>query len=432
MGSRLPRSWEVPPSAARLTASLRDIGYDFPTAVADLVDNSIAAGATRVDIDIVFDGGNSYVLIADDGSGMTEMQLNEALRYGTRRDYEASDLGRYGLGLKTAPLSQCRSVTVATRHSTVNRRITTRTLDLDFVQEQDAWLILEARATEAVEHALDRLKDSPGTVIIWEKLDRLLPDEKPDGGWARRRMLNYASRVSDHLGMVFHRFIEGSVQGRSRLVISVNGAKVKPWNPFAPKEPYSREMPVQTFELQVGDSTGEVRLRSFVLPARDKFSSTAEFERLSGPLKWNRQQGIYAYRADRLVQWGGWNGLRGIDEHTKLARAALEFDTDLDEAFRINVAKMRVSIPTELRQMLERPIHELCVAADTAYRKTSKRDPKGREGGEPSPRPPSNASSYGLAISTAAMELGHSGELREIIALLKQRDPDIVTALGLD
>ncbi len=97
-----------------------------------------------------------------------------------------------------------------------------------------------------------------------------------------------------------------------------------------------------------------------------------EFERYSGPLNWNRQQGIYIYRADRLVQWGGWNGIRGIDEHTKLARASLEFDTDLDSVFNINVAKMRVTLPPQIRQMLERPINELCAYADDRYRKASR------------------------------------------------------------
>ena len=100
-------------------------------------------------------------------------------------------------------------------------------------------------------------------------------------------------------------------------------------------------------------SLGRVTLRRFVLPARDEFSSLEEFERYSGPLNWNRQQGIYIYRADRLVQWGGWNGIRGIDEHTKLARASLEFDTDLDSVFNINVAKMRVTLPPQIRQMLD-------------------------------------------------------------------------------
>ena len=125
----------------------------------------------------------------------------------------------------------------------------------------------------------------------------------------------------------------------------------------------------------MGDVAGTVTLQRFVLPSRDQFSSPGHFERLSGPLNWNRQQGLYIYRAGRLVQWGGWNGIRGIDEHTKLARAALDFDTDLDSVFHINVAKMRVTIPPQLRQMIERPINELCSQADDAYRKTSRRAP---------------------------------------------------------
>src|SRR5262245_10575445 len=108
MRSQQRRPVDVTPSARRLTGSLRDIGYDFVAALADLVDNSVTAGATAVDIEIIFDGVDSYVLIADDGDGMTENELNEALRFGTRREYDIGDLGRYGLGLKTASISQCR------------------------------------------------------------------------------------------------------------------------------------------------------------------------------------------------------------------------------------------------------------------------------------------------------------------------------------
>jgi hypothetical protein len=148
---------------------------------------------------------------------------------------------------------------------------------------------------------------------------------------------------------------------------------VQPWNPFAPSEPTQNELSLQRFEMTVGDVSGMVTLRRFVLPARDEFSSHEQFERYSGPLNWNRQQGIYVYRADRLVQWGGWNGIRGIDEHTKLARAALDFDTDLDSVFNINVAKVRVALPPQIRHMLERPINELCAYADDRYRKASRR-----------------------------------------------------------
>src|SRR6516165_9940588 len=137
------RSAGITPSAARLTESLRDIGYDFPSAVADVVDNSVMAGASRVDILIEFDGADSWVSVADDGCGMTANGLVEALRYGTRRTYARGDLGRYGLGLKTASLSQCRSVTVVTRSSTAANRVSARMLDLDLIAEWDEWLVVE-------------------------------------------------------------------------------------------------------------------------------------------------------------------------------------------------------------------------------------------------------------------------------------------------
>ena len=153
-----------------------------------------------------------------------------------------------------------------------------------------------------------------------------------------------AVKTAEHLGIVFHRYLEGA-EGRD-LVMTVNGEKVQPWNPFAPGEPARAELALQRFEVVVGDVAGTVTLQRYILPARDQFSSAGQFERMSGPLNWNRQQGLYIYRADRLVQWGGWNGIRGIDEHTKLARAALDFDTDLDSVFNINVAKMRVTHPS--------------------------------------------------------------------------------------
>ena len=155
------------------------------------------------------------------------------------------------------------------------------------------------------------------------------------------------------------------------MSITVNGQKLLPWDPFARSEKATQELQKQLFEIEYGESVGVVTLRRFVLPGRDQFSSLSEFERLSGPLKWNRQQGLYTYRADRLIQWGGWAGIRSIDEHTKLARASVEFNTDLDAAFNINVAKMRASIPAQLRQMIERPINEMCSLADEVYRKSS-------------------------------------------------------------
>ena len=427
----------ITPSAARLTESLRDIGYDFMSAVADIVDNSIMADATRVEIVIEFDGADSWVLVADDGCGMTANGLVEALRYGTRRSYSRGDLGRYGLGLKTASLSQCRSVTVVTCSSLTTGRVSTRTLDLDLISKWDEWLVVDPGRQPLVQRARDWLSAEPGTVVIWQKLDRVLPEKRPDSGWARRRLAAMAAKTAEHLGIIFHRFLENT-EGPG-LVITVNGQKVEPWNPFASGEPVRTELSQQRFELAVDDVVGTVTLQRFVLPSRDQFSSPAEFERLSGPLNWNRQQGLYIYRAQRLVQWGGWNGIRGIDEHTKLARAALDFDTDLDSVFNINVAKMRVTIPPQLRQMIERPINELCGHADSAYRKNSRRPADGSDGTEPGRRPPWAApdptgtvrEEAGLALRAAAMQAGEYEAFQRIVGALTAQAPDVARALGL-
>ncbi|MGI5246643.1 ATP-binding protein [Dactylosporangium sp. CA-139066] len=431
------RAWyDVSPSAARLTGSLRDIGYDFTTAVADIVDNSVTAGATRVEVMIEYDGPNSRVLIADDGCGMSARSLLEALRFGTRRSYTRGELGRYGLGLKTASLSQCRVLTVVTRSSKSTVRTSARTLDLDLIEEWDQWVVTDPQpGNETVDRARRWLVEGTGTVVLWQSLDRVLSEKRPEGGWARRRLESLSKRTAEHLGIVFHRFLEGLPE-RPQLVITVNGQKVEPWDPFATDEPATVELAREAFEIETATGTGRVQLRRYVLPARDRFSSPAVFERLSGPLNWNRQQGLYVYRADRLVQWGGWSGIRGIDEHTKLARAALEFETDLDAAFQINVAKMRVALPPQVRQLLEAPVNELCILADDAYRKTS------RSVSRPLPadlrNPPEEravsqaAANAGLALRMAAMQAGHWSAWEAIEKLLREQSPDVAELLGLE
>jgi hypothetical protein len=431
------RAWyDVSPSAARLTRSLRDIGYDFPTAVADVVDNSVAAGATRVEILIEHDGPDSRVFISDDGIGMSPAALLEALRFGTRRGYSRGDLGRYGLGLKTASLSQCRLVTVVSRHSRSAVRTCARALDLDLIEEWDQWVIVDPTSADpAVTRARQWLAESTGTVVIWQLLDRVLPEKRPEGGWARRRLDTLAARTAEHLGMVFHRFIEG-VGDRPELVVTVNGQKVRPWDPFARDEAATVKLPAQRYEIESPGAVGKVTFTRFVLPARDKFSNAAEFDRMSGPLNWNRQQGLYVYRADRLVQWGGWGGIRGIDEHTKLARASVEFDTGLDSAFNINVAKMRVALPAQLRQLIEPSVNELCVLADDAYRKTSRTKssavPTNLADAAEVRAASQAANNAGLALRMTAMQLGHWDAWEQMEEALRRESPEVAALLGLE
>lgn len=427
------RSVDVTPSARRLTGSLRDIGYEFVAALADLVDNSVTAKATSVDVEIVFDGVDSYVLIADDGEGMTESGLIEALRFGTRREYEVGDLGRYGLGLKTASISQCRRVTVVTRRAPTYRRLAAKALDLDHIARTDRWEVIDPPLGSRANRALEWLEDGPGTVVLWENLDRVLPARRPEGGWARRRLEQLAERSRDYLGMVFHRFLEGEGARLTPLTITVNGEKVRPWNPFAPLEDQRQELSPQSFEVSVGGTHGRVTLRRYVLPPRSLFSSLTEFERMSGPLKWNRQQGLYIYRADRLIQHGGWCGIRAADEHTKFARGSLNFQTELDPLFQINVAKMRVLLPPEVRTLLERPVHELAHRADAVYRREVQQGDRHTTDAATGPdtvKVRADASDIGAALIAAALDAGEHEAFARVTERLRSLEPELAAALG--
>jgi hypothetical protein len=426
------RDLDVTPSARRLTTSLRDIGYGFVSAVADVVDNSISAFARRVDIELVFEGSQSYVLIADDGIGMTNAELSEALRFGTRRDYLENELGRYGLGLKTASLSQCKRLTVITRKALVRRRLNARMLDLDHIVDTDSWTLRDVPDSSIAYRALEWLESDTGTVLVWENLDRILPDN-PDSGWARRRFDNLARSLEVHLGMVFHRFIEGATVEYDRLTITVNGRKVPAWNPFAPREEFRVVLPVRQYEVWTGDRVGAITLRPAVLPARTLFSSTTEFERLSGPEKWNRQQGLYIYRGDRMVKSGGWCGIRAIDEHTKLARTALDFSPELDELFRINVAKTRVSLPAEIRALIEPQINELCHRAQEMYRRDLREGLQDREHPSASKSDGTelvSAGAIGAAFLAAALATKTVKALDAMSSHMRRISPEVVRQLG--
>jgi hypothetical protein len=422
------KTYEIQPSARRLIGSLRDIGYEFTTAVADLVDNSIAAGANHVQIDIRFNGARSCVTIADDGAGMTEAAINEALRFGSQRPYELDDLGRYGLGLKTASLSQCRRLTVVSRRSLQRNRIAVRQLDLDRIDRTDRWEVTDPERIGNIDRAAHRLSRAPGTAVIWENLDRVLGTTDPDGGWAKRRLAKLAPLLEGYLGMVFHRFLAGEVPGREALHISVNGEKVRPWDPFASGEQTQQLLPLR-LEIPTSEGNAHVHLSRFVLPPRGQFSSPEEFERLGGPLKWNRQQGIYIYRSHRLIQGGGWAGIRTIDEHLKLARACLEFPSALDKVFHVNVAKMKVSVPPEVRTMLEGPVHELCREADAVYRSDAAE--RGDDTERAKQRKGARVDGAALAIRAAATMAGMtSKQLREFESHLRQHNPDVASTLG--
>jgi anti-sigma regulatory factor (Ser/Thr protein kinase) len=361
---------EMVPSAWRLMQSLRDMGYDFVSAVADLIDNSIEAGAHQVTIDVHFEGDDSWIRVADEGRGMSLEELLEAMRYGSAGKYDEDDLGKFGLGLKTASLSQCQRLTV-TSHAKASDDIVAFCWDLDHIEKTNRWEALRLRKAEIWESTRKFLRGKSGTVVLWQRLDRILGYHHPYGASASRALNNMCRELEEHLAMVFHRFLAGDVPGKE-LKIIVNGYDVLPWDPFARSEPKTKSLDSIKFKLEHEGTFGHMVLRPYILPHHNDFSSQAAFDKASGPRKWNLQQGFYIYRANRLIQSGGWSGIRTMDEHDKLARIALEFPPALDNAFKINVAKMRVQIPAQIREKVKDEVTQIIRIADRTYRRKSK------------------------------------------------------------
>lgn len=358
------------PSARRLMHSLRDMGYDFPAAVADVVDNSIEAKATKIVIDVSFDGDESWVRIADNGVGMTPSELREAMRYGSERDYSTEDLGRFGLGMKTASMSQCQRLTVASRSSEARADIYGYIWDLEHIEKTNRWEVLPVDR-QNIPLLREKLVNGTGTVILWEKLDRILGYRQPYGEAAKKRLSQMCRDLERHLAMVFHRFLAGGYS--KKIGISINGNQVQPWDPFAKDELNTKKLEPTIIPLEYEGRNGKIVLEPFILPNQDGFTSPEAHQRASGPERWNRQQGFYIYRAGRLIQSGGWCGLRTLDEHTKLARIGLLFTPPLDEAFKINVPKMRVQLPPSIRGEIEKAISPVIKIAHSTYRKNATR-----------------------------------------------------------
>jgi hypothetical protein len=341
----------VEPRPEALIESLRAFGYTLPAAIADLIDNSITAYANNIWLNFFWNGADSYISLADDGCGMTQKQLIEAMRPGSQNPLEErdpADLGRFGLGLKTASFSQCRRVTVRSRPD--GGKQSTRSWDLDYVNQTGEWRLLKD-VDASTTSRLARFNDTPhGTIVLWEVLDRIVEDDDPDDSEAEQRFLALIDDVEIHLAIVFHRFMQGS----RPLRIYINGTDkhrlVKPWNPFL--EDHSATQQLQSERIPFQGTT--VRVLPFVLPHHDKLERHV-FDFASGPRGWNAHQGFYVYRNKRLLVAGDWLGLGyAKEEHYKLARIQVDIPNSTDGEWRIDVKKSHAYPPVAIRQDLTR------------------------------------------------------------------------------
>ena len=337
----------APPRPMAMLESLRGLGYSTAAALADIIDNSISAGAHEVGIDFKWDGEKSRVTVVDDGKGMDDAELEGAMRLGDKNpltDRDASDLGRFGMGLKTASFSQCRRLTVA---SVKDNTLCCLRWDLDELaaSPNSDWLLFEGPAP-ASKPFLNGLKGRKhGTLVLWETLDRIVT-----AGYDADNFNDLIDGVESHLAMVFHRLIQGP---HARLKLVLNGRLIAPWDPFMsghPAKPWTSPV------TQHKTGYGIVSVQCHVLPHKDKLTN-AEFEANAGPAGWTAQQGFYVYRNERLLVAGGWLGLGNSrawnrEEAHRLARIRLDIPNTADADWKIDVRKSIARPPVALRRWL--------------------------------------------------------------------------------
>ncbi|HPF39596.1 MAG TPA: ATP-binding protein [Phycisphaerae bacterium] len=350
------RTFLAAPSAAMLIESMRDIGYALETALADVIDNSITADATQIDI-YTDSGGKHRVAILDNGTGMTWEDLMVAMRPGCRNPLDersAADLGRFGLGLKTASFSQCRRLTVVTR-----RRGETHAAvwDLEFVSNKDEWLVQIPDEVTDIPW-IDQL-GSNGTLVLWEDLDRLV--EECDGVPSAEHFDGRLADALSHLELVFHRFLSGEA-GTRRVSISLNNRSLVPHDPFHSRHTATVIGPKEN--IKVGDHW--VTVQTFTLPHHRKVSAD-EWDRLAGREGYLKNQGFYVYRQKRLIIYGTWFGLARQTELTKLARVRIDMPNGLDEEWKIDVKKASAQPPFVVRERLRRIIETIGATSKRIY-----------------------------------------------------------------
>lgn len=350
------------PSPKNLIYALRDIGYSFETAVADIIDNSITAKATEINIFTHFDFGNSYIAIIDNGIGMSENLLKNAMTLGSFNPLdsrEKNDLGRFGLGLKTASFSQASKLTVA---SSRESETYARCWDLEHIIKSEKWEV------EVLNNKLNNIKEinklsNNGTIVLWEKLDKLI-----ESNTKRKAEDIFQEKIAilrDHLSLVFHRYLSGEL-GIKKIVIKLNNDTIIPFNPF---EGAGRPFPEEEFN--------NIKMQAFLLPHHDK-ATTEQYKKMAGSDGYLNSQGFYVYRNSRLLIHGTWFRLAKKTDATKLSRVKIDLPNTEDFAWSIDVKKSQATPPDNIKNELKRTIEKITSQSKRVYTrrgaKISKKD----------------------------------------------------------
>lgn len=362
------------PKPSRLIIGLRDTGYDFYTAAADIIDNSIAANAININIRIdLSPAGRKFVYFGDNGKGMDPQELVNALKYGAAPRLDRKSLGKFGLGLKTASSSVCLKFSLISRQSS-EAPLAKLGWDLEHVVGTDRWEMIRESITEDDEKLFEELCGQSGTLVIWEKCDRLLSKayEEP-GGTGEAQAVNYrVKKLGEHCALIFHKYLNPKETAFRDVNITVNGSRVDYWNPFYPEKSDQVLPPEKTkLAIQLEDGTQETAIvKAWILPHSKDMTDVEnkKYAKIS-----NRGQGFYIHREGRIIHHGGYLGLwRSDDPHWSLLRIEFDFGAELDSAFSVDVKKSRILLDPGLEDGLIKLLSGAYREADLRYRRKQK------------------------------------------------------------
>ena len=356
---------ECVPFAPALIESMRSLGYSFPAAIADLIDNSISAHAT--DIEIYSDPGiDPFLIILDNGCGMNANEIYEAMRYGSTNPLEErskDDLGRFGLGMKSASLSQCRKFVVVSKKE---GGIHAYSWDLDYVIESKAWMLKGYSEEEILSlPMIDLLKNKEtGTYIILSDFDRI----KESTGNINETFNKYLDDMITHLSLVFHRFIDEG------LNIYVNGLRVEAKDPFLMYHRATQRKRESSF--YVNDE--KITLKPFILPHMSKLNQD-DLDKVGGKDRMRNDQGFYVYRNKRLIIWGTWFRLERKDELNKLARVMVDIPNSLDYMWSIDIKKSTASLPDIIKKNMYNAVYESVISSEAVHTYRGRKEKKDKD-----------------------------------------------------
>jgi hypothetical protein len=377
---------DAAPDPLGLFKILARAGHSLPSAVADLVDNSLSHGAREIDITFPNPNvGGRWMCIRDDGTGMTPAGLRDAMKIGHQREYDDGDLGKFGYGLKGAAWSQADRLTVVSKAA--GNETTTLTWDKEHLAKTRRWSLLNDPAAPEHASAVD-IGDS-GTAVL---LTQMRPSMEPSRGKAGSPYAQELAAIRSHLELVFHRYLEGKARGREKIVIRLNGDVLRANNPMG--HPLTKEYDQHRIELpgSASDKTAALYVRAYVTPNEAEFDEyikdlppleqRVERDRHTLNGRANDAQGLYFYRLDRLIKWGGWEDIFAKDEHTKLIRVAVDFDRLADEQLQVDISKQLIRLPFAIIKPLEDLIKSPRAAARLRYNKKEKPAPAPKGGGK--------------------------------------------------